>query len=261
VVAEGFCPPDQPKQLGIRHGGTIRGSFVTNRGFFMTRVGHLSLVGPAWDNHDGTTGVWWCPETRKNRAAGWQGNAMTTQEILKDAETRMEKALEVFRNDLKGLRTGRASPHLLDALRVEYYGSPTPIKNIASITCPDAATIVIKPYQAETLKDIEKAIRASDLGLAPNNDGKVIRLSLPPMSGDQRKKLVQQIKKQAEAAKVACRNIRRDSNKHFDDAEKNKLMTEDERDRGKAKIQDLLKSYEAKIDELAAKKEKEVMEE
>jgi ribosome recycling factor len=186
---------------------------------------------------------------------------MTTQEILKDAETRMEKALEVFRNDLKGLRTGRASPHLLDALRVEYYGSPTPIKNIASITCPDAATIVIKPYQAETLKDIEKAIRASDLGLAPNNDGKVIRLSLPPMSGDQRKKLVQQIKKQAEAAKVACRNIRRDSNKHFDDAEKNKLMTEDERDRGKAKIQDLLKSYEAKIDELAAKKEKEVMEE
>ena len=110
------------------------------------------------------------------------------------------------------------------------------------------------------LTEIERAIRKSDLGITPQSDGKVIRLSLPPMSGEQRKKLVQQIKKQAEAAKVACRNIRRDSNKHFDDAEKNKLMTEDERDRGKAKIQDLLKSYEAKIDELAAKKEKEVME-
>ncbi len=209
-----------------------------------------------------------CPERRGNRRPYIPPYgttirtvvAMNTQEILKDAETRMEKALEVFRNDLKGLRTGRASPHLLDPLRVDYYGSPTPIKQIASITCPDASTIVIKPYQANDLKEIEKAIRSSDLGLAPQNDGKVIRLSLPAMSGEQRKKLVQQIKKQAEAAKVACRNIRRDSNKHFDDAEKNKLISEDERDRGKAKIQDLLKSYEAKIDDLAAKKEKEVLE-
>lgn len=185
---------------------------------------------------------------------------MNSAQILKDAEDRMEKALDVFRNDLKGLRTGRASPALLDALRVEYYGSPTPIKNIASVTCPDASSIVIKPYQAEDLKEIEKAIRGSDLGLAPNNDGKTIRLSIPAMSGDQRKKLVAQIKKQAEAAKVSCRNIRRDGNKHYDDGEKAKTMTEDDRDKGKAKMQDLLKAYEAKIDDLGGKKEKEVME-
>jgi ribosome recycling factor len=185
---------------------------------------------------------------------------MNAAQILKDCEDRMEKALDVFRNDLKGLRTGRASPQMLDSLRVDYYGSPTPIKNIASLTCPDAASIVIKPYQANDLKEIEKAIRASDLGLAPNNDGKIIRLSVPTMSGDQRKKIVQQIKKQAEAAKVYSRNIRRDSNKHFDDAEKAKAMTEDDRDKGKAKVQDLLKAYEGKIDALSNTKEKEVME-
>lgn len=185
---------------------------------------------------------------------------MTGPQILKDSEDRMEKALDVFRNDLKGLRTGRASPQMLDALRVDNYGTMSPIRDVASVTCPDAATIVIKPYAAESLKEIEKAIRASDLGMAPNNDGKVIRLSMPAMSGDQRKKIVAQLKKSAESAKVSCRNIRRDGNKHFDDAEKAKTMTEDERDKGKAKMQDLLKSYEAKIDDLANKKEREVME-
>jgi ribosome recycling factor len=185
---------------------------------------------------------------------------MTTQQILKDTEERMEKALDVFRNELKGLRTGRASPAMLDGIRVDYYGSPTPIKQIANITTPDPQSIMIKPFSAEDLKEIEKAIRASDLGLAPNNDGKVIRLSIPPMSGDQRKKIVQQLKKSAEAAKVACRNIRRDSNKHFDDAEKAGEMTEDERDKGKEKVQALLKSFEAKVDDLADKKSKEVLE-
>ena len=185
---------------------------------------------------------------------------MSSQLFLKDAEERMEKALDVFRNDLKGLRTGRASPGMLDALRVDYYGSATPIKQIASITTPDASSIVIKPYQADDLKEIEKAIRSSDLGLAPNNDGKIIRLSMPAMSGDQRKKIVQQIKKQSEAAKIACRNIRRDGNKHFEDAEKAKAMTEDDRDKGKEKMQDLLKGYESKIDGLSSNKEKEVME-
>ncbi|HUR53890.1 MAG TPA: ribosome recycling factor, partial [Gemmataceae bacterium] len=188
------------------------------------------------------------------------GDPMTTQQILKDAEERMEKALGKLRDDLKGLRTGRASPAMLDSLRVDYYGSPTPIKNIASVTCPDAASIVIKPYDANALKDIEKAIRSSDLGLAPNNDGKTIRLSVPAMSGDQRKKLVTQMKKSAEAARVSCRNIRRDGNKHFDDAEKAKAMTEDDRDKGKEKMQDLLKKYEASIDALTSKKEKEIME-
>ena len=185
---------------------------------------------------------------------------MSSQLFLKDAVERMEKALDVFRNDLKGLRTGRASPGMLDALRVDYYGSATPIKQIASVTTPDASSIVIKPYQADDLKEIEKAIRSSDLGLAPNNDGKIIRLSMPAMSGDQRKKIVQQIKKQSEAAKIACRNIRRDGNKHFEDAEKAKAMTEDDRDKGKEKMQDLLKGYESKIDGLSSNKEKEVME-
>lgn len=184
---------------------------------------------------------------------------MSSAQFLGDAEARMEKALDVFRNDLKGLRSGRASPGMLDALRVDYYGSATPIKQIASVTCPDASSIVIKPYQGDDLKEIEKAIRGSDLGLAPNNDGKTIRLSIPPMSGDQRKKLVQQIKKQSEAGKVSCRNIRRDGNKHFDDAEKAKTMTEDDRDKGKLKMQDLLKLYEGRIDDLAGKKEKEIM--
>src|SRR3954470_15391024 len=185
---------------------------------------------------------------------------MTTPEILKDTEGRMQKALEVFQNDLRGLRTGRASPQMLDSLRVDNYGTMSPIRDVASVTCPDAATIVIKPYTADSLKDIEKAIRASDLGLAPNNDGKVIRLTMPAMSGDQRKKIVAQLKKQAEAAKVSCRNIRRDGNKHYEDAEKAKTMTEDDRDKGKTKMQDLLKTYEAKIDKLADEKSKEVME-
>ncbi|VTR95575.1 ribosome recycling factor : Ribosome-recycling factor OS=Rhodopirellula baltica SWK14 GN=frr PE=3 SV=1: RRF [Gemmata massiliana] len=185
---------------------------------------------------------------------------MNAPQILKDSEDRMEKATDVFRNDLKGLRTGRASPQMLDALRVDNYGTMSPIRDVASVTCPDAATIVIKPYTADSLKEIEKAIRASDLGLAPNNDGKVIRLTMPAMSGDQRKKIVAQLKKSAEAAKVSCRNIRRDGNKHFEDAEKAKTMTEDDRDKGKTKMQDLLKAYEGKIDEIANKKEKEVME-
>ncbi|MCE9567626.1 MAG: ribosome recycling factor [Planctomycetes bacterium] len=185
---------------------------------------------------------------------------MNAQQIQKDAEDRMEKAFDVFKNDLKSARTGRASPQMLDALRVDNYGTMSPIRDMASVTCPDASSIVIKPYTADSLKEIEKAIRASDLGLAPNNDGKVIRLSIPAMSGDQRKKIVAQVKKSAEAAKVSCRNIRRDGNKHYEDAEKAKTMTEDDRDKGKIKMQDLLKTYENKIDGLANSKEKEVME-
>lgn len=178
---------------------------------------------------------------------------------LKDAEARMEKALDVFRNELKGLRTGRASPAMLDSIRMDYYGSPTPIKQVATITTPDPQSIMIKPFSADDLKEIEKAIRASDLGLAPNNDGKVIRLNVPPMSGDQRKKMVQHIKKVAEESKVSCRNIRRDANKVIETLEKDSVITEDELEKGKEKIQNLLKSYESKIDDLADKKSKEVM--
>ena len=185
---------------------------------------------------------------------------MTADEILMDTEERMEKAVQVFRDELRGLRTGRATPALVDGLRVEYYGSPTPLKQLAQISTPDPQSIVIKPFDPGSLKDIEKAIRSSDLGLAPNNDGKMIRMQVPSMSGDQRKKLVQHIKKSSEEAKVACRNIRRDANKHFEQAEKAKEMTEDDRDKGKEEVQDLLKKYEDKIAEMADKKTKEVLE-
>ena len=147
---------------------------------------------------------------------------MNSAQILKDSEERMEKALDVFRNDLKGLRTGRASPALLDSLRVEYYGSQTPIKQIATVTAPEPQQLLIKPFDATALKDIEKAIRSSDLGLAPDNDGKVIRLKIPAMSGDQRTKMAKKVKELAENAKVSCRNVRRDSNKHVETEEKAK---------------------------------------
>ena len=184
---------------------------------------------------------------------------MTHAEITKDAKERMEKALDILRNELKGLRTGRATPALLDSIRVEYYGSPTPLKQIATVSAPDPSSLMIKPFNAAELKEIEKAIRGSDLGLSPNNDGKVIRLQIPSMSGEQRNKMAKRIKDLAEHAKVSCRNIRRDGNKHFDQGEKDKILTEDDRDKGKEEMQNLLKSYESKVDEIAAAKSKEVM--
>jgi ribosome recycling factor len=185
---------------------------------------------------------------------------MTSDEILLDAEERMEKAVSVFRDELRGLRTGRATPALVDSIRVEYYGSPTPLKQLAQISTPDPSQILIRPFDQGCLKDIEKAIRSSDLGMAPNSDGKMIRLTVPPMSGEQRQKMVARIKKSSEEAKVALRNIRRDANKNFDTAEKNKEMTEDERDKGKEDVQKLLKDYEDKVGDVADKKTKEVTE-
>lgn len=181
-------------------------------------------------------------------------------QILKDCKDRMEKALDVLRNELKGLRTGRASPALLDALRVEYYGSPTPIKQLASVSAPEPQQLLIKPFDANALKDIEKAIRNSDLGLSPDNDGKVIRLKIPAMSGEQRTKLAKKVKELSENAKVSCRNVRRDANKHAEVAEKDKKMTEDDAKKAKERIQDVLKQYENKADELANVKTKEIME-
>src|SRR5205814_7723353 len=185
---------------------------------------------------------------------------MTHEEILFDGEERMEKAVNVLKDELRGLRTGRATPALVDSIRVEYYGSPTPLKQMAQISAPDPQQILIRPFDQSVLKDIEKTIRSSDLGMSPNNDGKMIRLQVPQMSGEQRQKMVARIKKSAEEAKVSCRNIRRDSNKHFDIAEKNKEMTEDDRDQGKEEVQTLLKKFEEKVTEMAEKKSKEILE-
>lgn len=185
---------------------------------------------------------------------------MDRDEILLSAEEHMEKSVEHFHHQLVGIRTGRASPGLVESIRVDYYGSSTPLKQLANISAPEAQLIVIRPFDAGVMKEIEKAIQASDLGLNPNNDGKVIRLNVPSLSGDQRKKLVARIKDLAEEARVAIRNIRRDANKQADNATKDKLMTEDERDQTKEDIQELTKKLEAKVNELAEKKTAEVME-
>ena len=185
---------------------------------------------------------------------------MTPEEALFDAEERMEKAVSVFRDELRGLRTGRATPALVENIRVEYYGSPTPLKQLANISTPDPQQILIRVFDQTALKDVEKALRSSDLGMSPNNDGKNIRLNVPPMSGEQRQKMVTRIKKSAEEAKVAIRNIRRDANKHLDVAEKNKEATEDERDKGKEDVQSLTKRFEDRAQEMCDKKSTEIME-
>lgn len=186
---------------------------------------------------------------------------MTTDEILLDVEERMEKAIRKLKGDLAGIRTGRANPGLVDSLRVNVYGSEVPIKQIASVGAPEPNQIVIRPYDPGTLKDIEKAIQASDLGFNPQNDGRLIRLSVPPLSTEVRRKMVGRIKELTEEAKVAIRNIRRDGNKAADQAEKDKDFSEDDRDQVKEEIQELTKTYEGQATDLAKGREKEVMEE
>ncbi len=186
---------------------------------------------------------------------------MTADEILLDVEERMEKAVVVLRDALAGIRTGRANPGLVDSLRVEVYGSPSPLKTIASVGAPEPTQIVIRPYDPGTLKDIEKAIMASDLGFTPQNDGRVIRLNVPPLSAEVRRKMVGRIRELCEEAKVSIRNIRRDGNKSADQSEKDKDLSEDERDQVKDEIQELTRKYEAQANELAKNREKDVMEE
>ncbi len=186
---------------------------------------------------------------------------MTTDEILLDVEERMEKAVRKLKEDLAGIRTGRANPALVDSLKVEVYGSAVPIKQVASVGAPEPNQIVIRPYDPGTLKDIEKAILASDLGLNPQNDGRIIRLGIPPLSTEVRRKMVGRVKELAEETKIAVRNIRRDGNKQADVGEKNKDLSEDDRDQVKEEIQKLIKTYESQATELAKAREKEVMEE
>jgi ribosome recycling factor len=185
---------------------------------------------------------------------------MNSDEILLDVEERMEKAVGVLRSALAGIRTGRANPGLVDSLRVDVYGSAVPLKQIASVGAPEPNQIVIRPYDPGTLKDIEKAIQASDLGFNPQNDGRLIRLNVPPLSTEVRRKMVARIKELAEEARVAIRNVRRDGNKMADQSEKDKELSEDERDNCKEQIQDLTKDYESKVNDMAKAREKDVME-
>ncbi len=185
---------------------------------------------------------------------------MAADEILFDVEERMEKAIEVLKKSLGGIRTGRANPGLVDSLRVEVYGSAMPIKQLASVGAPEPTQIVIRPFDAGTAKDIEKAIVASDLGFNPQNDGRVIRINIPPLSGEQRRKLVGRIKELTEAAKVSIRNIRRDANKAAEQAEKDKTISEDIRDDVKNEVQELIKKYEEQANEATKKREADVLE-
>lgn len=184
---------------------------------------------------------------------------MDQDEILLDTEDRMEKAVEHLGAALSGIRTGRATPGLVDAIKVDYYGSPTPLKQIANVSVPEPQQIMIRPFDTSSLDGIAKAIQGSDLGLAPNNDGRVIRLNIPPLSGERRRQLAGRIKELAEEARVSIRNIRRDSNKHADQAEKAKEMTEDDRDHTKDKVQELTKKFEGLINSKSEAKEKEIL--
>lgn len=186
--------------------------------------------------------------------------SMTNEEILFDAEERMDKALEVLKKNLSGIRTGRANPGLVDTLRVDVYGSPTPIKQIASVGAPEPTQIVIRPYDPSTIKEIEKAVVTSDLGFNPQNDGRVVRINIPPLSTDVRKKMVARIKDLSEESRIAIRNIRRDSNKAADLSEKEKIFGEDICADVKDEVQKLTKTFEDKITDMAKGREKEVME-
>ena len=184
---------------------------------------------------------------------------MPTKSILAEHEKNMQKSIEFLKSDLRSVRTGRASPGLVEHLQVEYYGSLTPLKQLATIAAPEPASLIIKPFDPACLKEIEKAIKNSDLSLAPLTDGKMIRLNIPPLSEERRKQLVQQVKQMGEKVKVTVRNIRRDANKQLDDEEKKKIITEDDRDRAKKDMDDLTKKYTDQIDEIMSGKSNEIM--
>ena len=182
------------------------------------------------------------------------------KDILTDAEHRMRSALQVLHDDLSAIRTGRASPALVEKLPIEYYGTPTPLQQLASIGVPEPRTLMIKPFDATTLKAIEKAIQSSDLGLNPNNDGKVIHLNLPPLTEERRRDLVKHVHHRLEEARIAVRNIRRDSHNDMRDFEKEKLISEDELGRGEEDLQKLTDKFVEEIAQQGKTKEAEIME-
>ena len=180
--------------------------------------------------------------------------------VINSAEERLNKTLDTLKKDYGTLRAGRAAPSLLDKVMVDYYGTPTPVNQIANVTIPEPRMIMIKPYDKTSLKEIERAIMKSDLGLTPNNDGTAIRLTIPQPTQERRKELVKVVSKKAEEAKVAMRNIRRDANESIKKLEKAKEITEDDRKDAQDKMQKLLDKYIKLVDAAKVAKEKEVME-
>jgi ribosome recycling factor len=185
---------------------------------------------------------------------------MDYDDVLLDAEERMEKCVEHLGGDYRGIKSGRATPGLVDSIKVEYYGSPTPLKQLANIGAPEPSLLVIKPFDPSAISDIEKAIHKSDIGITPQSDGKLIRLPVPSLSEEQRKKYVKLAKEKAEAQKVAIRNVRRDGNKSADAMKKDKTLSEDDCDKLKAEVDKLTKTYVGKVEGLLEKKTKELLE-
>jgi ribosome recycling factor len=184
---------------------------------------------------------------------------MPLDDVLLDFEMHLEKSIEHLQAELRGVRTGRATPALVEHIKVDYYGTLTDIKAIASIQIPEATQILVKPFSPGDLKAIEKAIGDANIGLTPHSDGKQLRMNLPPLSQDRRLQLVGQCKKFAEDVKIAIRGHRRDANKILETEEKGGVITEDELNRGKEQVQELLKQYEAKVDQMIENKRSEIM--
>lgn len=180
--------------------------------------------------------------------------------VLTDMKSHMEKTVAVLKNDFQKIRTGRASTAILDSVKVDYYGNPTPVSQVATLAVPEPRLITIAPWEAKLIPAIEKAIFNANIGLTPSNDGKSIRLSLPPLTEERRKEIVKELKKKGEDDKIALRNIRRDAMDRLKKLEKDKAITEDELKKMEKEVQDTTKSFELKVDEAVSNKEKEVME-
>jgi ribosome recycling factor len=183
-----------------------------------------------------------------------------TDDIFEDAERRMQKAVEVLRQDLTAIRTGRASSSLVERIQVDYYGAPTPINQVASISVPEARLLIIQPWDRKLLTDIEKAIQRSDLGINPNNDGQVIRLAVPPLNEERRREMVKTLHKKLDEHKVAIRNIRRDSHDKLRDREKKKEISEDELKRSTERLQKLTDRFIDEMEKVGKTKELEILE-
>ncbi len=181
------------------------------------------------------------------------------QTVIKEVETRMQGALDALSREFAGVRTGRASTGLLEGIRVDYYGTPTPVPQVASLSVPDPKTLLIQPWDASLLPAIEKAIMKSDLGLTPASDGKVIRLSMPPLNEERRKQLAKAVGRLAEDTRVAIRNVRHEANKRLKAMEKEKKMSEDDGHRGQEQIQKITDKLIQRVDELLKKKEQEIL--